>query len=469
MISLQNKHFTAPGSNLDYAASPDGKHAWFLATWHPETSHELEELQAEIKLEIINSVPLGISKLEVESWMKNLFSEFHWKLHARMRKGELSEKGVSLFFGVLFGGELIFVQFGRIFAALADAKGVNVIGRNWKHAHVSTAQDLELLGYSEHDIKVKPVRTVIEDDQNLIIAPGVIAGKLFSQMTDNLSLDALLGSFSTATNAMWLVLAGKPDYQAKKRRKLSRLQISSIILILITILAILYISFGNRFLDTGARKLKMLFQSRTVNRLEQLPQTLKISNAEVIKIMDKVVNSPARNIKCSVAWNTDLPYTVTANPAFDLDHIYLAAGKTLLAYDKKSRNLLWSVNLESEIVSLQMTQVNLVAGLANRNMIGFKTDGSPSWTANVNRESRAADAPRAIELTNSEDARIDGSIIVIPEERGISILDSNRGENLSNLTLIDELEYLSAYDSFANCFYAIAGTSLICLELKILN
>lgn len=468
MISIQNKFFTAPGSNLDYAAGPDGKHAWFLATWHPETSHELEELQAEIKLEIINAVPLGISKLEVESWLKNLFSEFHWKLHARMRKGSLTEKGISLFFGILFEGELFFVQFGRIFAAIADSKGVNPVGKNWKHAHVSTAEDLELLGYSEKDIRIKPQRAMIGDDQSLIVAPGVIAGKLFAQMTDNSSLDALLGSFSSAANAMWLVLSGKPDFKVKKRKKLSRLQISSIILLLITLLAILYISFGNRFLDTGARKLKMLFQSRTA-KLEQLPRTLSLSNAEVIRIMDKVVNSPARNIDCKVVWNTDLPYAVTANPAFDLDNIYLAAGKTLLAYDKKTRNMLWTVNLESDIISLQMTQSILVAGLANRNVLGLKNDGSPAWTAVTNRESGAADTPRALELTNANDARIDGSILVIPEERGLSILDSGRGEKLSNLVLIDELKYLSTYDSFANCFYAIAGSSLICLELKILN
>lgn len=469
MISLQNKHFTAPGSNLDYTASPDGKRAWFLCTWHPENSHELEEIQAQIKLEILNASPLTISKLEIENWLKNLYSEFHWKLHASMRKSNLVEKGISLLFGVLYDGELFFVQFGRIFAALADAKGVSPVGKNWKHAHISTAKDLELLGFSEHDLKIKPVRTMINDDQSLVIVPGVIAGKLFEQMTDSRSLDALLSSYASSGNAMWLVLTGKPDFEPKKRKKLSRLQISSIILLLVTLLAILYVSFGNRFMDTGFRKLGMLFRSRTANRLEQLPQTLNISNAEVIKIMDKVVNSPARNIQCRMAWNTDLPYVVTANPAFDLNQIYLAAGKTLLAYDKKSRNLLWSINLESEIVSLQKTQVNLVAGLANRNLMGFKADGSPSWTTKTNREPRAANTPRAIELTNSDDARIDGSIIVIPEEKGISILESNRGENLSNITLVDKLAFLSAYDSYANCFYAVAGNSLICLELKILN
>ncbi|HRY83425.1 MAG TPA: PQQ-binding-like beta-propeller repeat protein [Candidatus Cloacimonadota bacterium] len=360
------------------------------------------------------------------------------------------------------------MQFGRIFAVLADAKSVTAVGKNWKHAHVSTAEDLELLGYSEKDIRVKTQRILINDEQSLIVAPGVIAGKLFAQLTDKNSLDALLGSFASATNAMWLVLSGKPELQPKKRKKLTRLQISSIILLLITLLAVLYISFGNRFLDTGARKLKMLFRSRT-SQLEQLPRTLNISNAEVIKLMDKVVNSPARNIVCSVAWNTDLPYSVTANPAFDLDHIYLAAGKTLLAYDKKTRNLLWNVNLESDIISLRMTQASLVAGLANRNVIGIRNDGSPAWTAVTNRESGAADKPATAELTNSNDARIDGSILVIPEERGLSVLDSSRGEKLSGLTLIDELKYLSAYDSFANCFYAIAGESLICLELKILN
>ena len=70
MISIQSKHFSSPGSLLAYQASPDGKNAWFLASWHPEKDFILEEIEAEIKLDIIKADPLALSRVEIENWLK---------------------------------------------------------------------------------------------------------------------------------------------------------------------------------------------------------------------------------------------------------------------------------------------------------------------------------------------------------------------------------------------------------------
>jgi len=74
-----------------------------------------------------------------------------------------------------------------------------------------------------------------------------------------------------------------------------------------------------------------------------------------------------------------------------------------------------------------------------------------------------------MELTNIHDPRIDGSLIVVPTQRSILVLDGNSGEKLSEITFKDELQYLSTYDSFQNCFYAVVQDTMICLELKILS
>ena len=469
MISIQNKFYTSPGSNCDYYASSDGKTAWFLCTWHPEKDTELEEIQAEIKLEILNAEPLTHSKMEAESWLKSFFAEYHWKLHARLRKSNLVEKGISLFFGLLYERELFFVQFGRIFCAMASDTTVESVGKNWKHYHVKTADELELFGYSERDMRVKVTRILIEDRRELVVVPSVIATKLFDQIKDLATIDALLDSYAGVTNPLWLVLAGKTELQPKKRKKLSRLQISAIVVILITILAVVYKSFGNNFLETGIRKLGMIFQSQKNTSLEKLPEALKMENAKVVDVVDKMLNSAARNIECSISWTTQLPYEVSANPVFDLNNIYLASGKTLSSYGKKERNLLWNQEMSADIVSLTRTKASLIAVLADKTVIGLDERGTVNWRGTILDQPLPQQKLHPIELTNADDARLNSSIIIIPDEFGLSILDSNRGDAFSQVRLKQKLERLSDYDTFDNTFYAIAERSLICIKLKIIN
>jgi len=133
MISLHSCEASPPRSVCEYKASRDGSFAWFLLTFHPEKDNVLEEIVAEIKLEVINSKINAISRLEIEKWLKQFFSDLHWKLYGILRKTTLNEKGISLFFGVLYDDELYFVQLGRIFCVLADHKKMKPVGKDWRN------------------------------------------------------------------------------------------------------------------------------------------------------------------------------------------------------------------------------------------------------------------------------------------------------------------------------------------------
>ena len=87
MISLHSCEASPPRSVCEYKASRDGSFAWFLLTFHPEKDNVLEEIVAEIKLEVINSKINAISRLEIKS-LKNFFQicignymEFYAKRH----------------------------------------------------------------------------------------------------------------------------------------------------------------------------------------------------------------------------------------------------------------------------------------------------------------------------------------------------------------------------------------------------
>ncbi|MDD3234863.1 MAG: hypothetical protein PHH43_00870, partial [Candidatus Cloacimonetes bacterium] len=112
---------------------------------------------------------------------------------------------------------------------------------------------------------------------------------------------------------------------------------------------------------------------------------------------------------------------------------------------------------------------DLLVSLANQQVFGLKEDGSEAWKQSLPTESIVADRFMPCEIRNTNDPRLDKSIVVIPSRRGINIIDPSNGETLSSITLRQDLQALSAYDSFDNCFYAVVDGAILCIELKILN
>ncbi|HNW24021.1 MAG TPA: PQQ-binding-like beta-propeller repeat protein [Candidatus Cloacimonas sp.] len=469
MISLQSLQASPPRSICEYKTTKDGHFAWFLLTWHPEKDNVLEEIVAEIKLEVLNSKVSTLSRLEVEKWLKQFFSELHWKLYGILRKTQLQEKGISLFFGVLFDNELYFVQFGRIFCVLADSKKIAPVGRDWKNFQVQSLEGMQLLGLNAQDISIKPRRVYIDSKQHLIVLSGELAHTVFNSVNEPAAIDTLLETYATEDNPLWLILEGKEELTKQKRRKLSRLQVTSIILIALALLAALYMMLGNRILDQMIHKTRLSIKEENILRLEQIPANLNITSENLKKYMDKLVNMPARNISLRIAWSTELPYDVSLSPSFSLSTIYLVSHNRLSAYDKKSRQLLWSKLLADEIRTTTIHQGVLIVYLANQQILGLNDDGQQLWQQHLPTESITGDRFIPCIIKNSDDPRLDRSIIVIPSKRGISILDPVRGETLSSLTLKQDLNALSVYDSFTNCFYAVVDDAVLCIELKIVN
>jgi len=469
MISLHSCEASPPRSVCEYKASRDGSFAWFLLTFHPEKDNVLEEIVAEIKLEVINSKINAISRLEIEKWLKQFFSDLHWKLYGILRKTTLNEKGISLFFGVLYDDELYFVQFGRIFCVLADHKKMKPVGKDWRNYQVQSLEKMQLLGYNEKDLIIKPQRVRIENNQLFVVISGELAQKIFLTVTDPVSIETLIETYITEDNPLWLILGGSENLAKPKRRKLSRLQVTSIILIFLAVLAAVYVMVGNRFLDQMVHKMRLSVKEEKPLRLEQIPTNLNINSENLKKYMDKLVNMPARNISFTVAWTTELPYQVSLSPSFTLSTIYLVSGNRLSAYDKKSRQLLWTKILEDEILSTTVHQGLLMIYLANQQILGLNTDGIVLWQQYLPTERITGDRFVPCIISNSDDPRLDRSIMVIPSKRGISILDPAKGETLSSITLKQDLYALSVYDSFANCFYAVVDNAVLCVELNIVN
>lgn len=469
MINIISREASPPSSICEINASHDGRYGWFLLTWHPEKSHFLEELVAEIKLEIINSNIGTVSRLEIQQWLSTFAANLHWKLHALLRKSDLLEKGISLFLGVLYDHELFFVQAGRIFCVIADAKGIKTIGKDWKNYQVQSQEGLSLMGYADKDIKLKTQRVHIEERQKLIVLSGELAGKILPRVQDTATIVTFIETFATEATPLWLILEGGAKMIKTKRKKLNRLQLTSIILITLALLATLYMLFGNRLLDQMLHKARLSIQKEKTIRLEQIPQILKTNNENLRKYMDQIVNLPARNISMEVSWSTDLPYDVSISPVFNLDKIFLCSNNQIYAYAKKNQKLLWSKEFPEKIKAVLMGQNAMLIGLENHQLIGLHEDGEILWQQNLPTHNLVAECYGACEIGYDDDPRLDRSIIVIPSQRAINVVDPGSGEIISSLTLKQDLEALSTYDNFDNCFYAVVAGAILRINLKIVN
>jgi len=469
MIALQSTHFNPPYSLVESNLSQDGRYGWLLAMWHPEENLHLEELGAELKLALRNSQANTISRMEVEKWLKSFFADLHWKMHAHLIKTDLQEKGLSVFCGIIYDHELFFVQFGRIFCALSDGKKLHHVGTSYREHRMQTMQKLNLLGYADQDIKIRVQRIFIGENHRFIALSGNLWAQVFDTQSDLATLDHYIESFSQSENPLWLILDGRVHILKSRRKKLSKLHISAIVIIVLTLAATAYMLFGNRFLEQAMHRTKMNVQHNPALKLDQIPNNLSVETQNFLKYLERIVNLPARNIELDILWSATLPYQVSSAPVFSFNTIFLAADKNLIAFDKKSRELKWKKSFEEHINAIYYADNVLLVCLKKDIGYGFKDDGTVLWEGELMSPFWDAGALSPSRVGPEDDPRLDRAITVVPSARFITILDAFRGENLSTITFKENIHSMSTYDNYANCFYAIVDDGLICVHLKILN
>ena len=125
--------------------------------------------------------------------------------------------------------------------------------------------------------------------------------------------------------------------------------------------------------------------------------------------------------------------------------------------------------LPAPILSVMNTKYGLVVNLKDNRTVGVSKTGELTWNSESITHNAEPYRPQICELTNAEDPRIDGSVTVIPLQQGISIVDSQQGNVMSQLTLTQDLQFLSRYDNYDSCFYAVVGDTILRIAVKIVN
>ncbi|MFO7660011.1 MAG: hypothetical protein R6V77_03780 [Candidatus Cloacimonadaceae bacterium] len=472
MITLKDREDNFPNGMFELNSSQDGRFGWFLLTWHPEEDPILEEIQIQIKIDLRNSALGQTSKVEIESWLKDFFSEYHWKMHAAFRKTNLKEKGISLFLAVMYDNELYIMEFGRMLSGLVEKDTLKPVGRSWNNFHVKSLDEMQLLGLSENDISVKPKRIILPENQYLIALPSVFADQLMQMNFDYASINTLLISMFEESNGCYLLLESKSKLSIVKRSRIKPFQISAFIIIILTLLALLYMQFGNRWFESTGRKMKILLTSKSSLTMEQIPQYLNIESETLKRQLEKIerfANLPARQIRLNQIWQTDLNFLITANPAFDTKNIYIASDNNLMAFNKNTKKLEWKQDFAVNVKGIKIIRNNLIVFLDNQMMVCLRNGDNISWSKPTDDRILVRQAFAPLELSNDEDPRINGSILLVPSEKGIYIHDVNSGDKITEILFDKKLQFLSEYDAYDNCFYAVVADGVHCISLDILN
>ncbi len=469
MLALEHSNLVPPYSLIESRLSQDGRFGWIMAIRHPEKDDVLEEITAEIILALRAAEAHEINRMEAEKWLKGFFADLHWKLHASLRKTDLSEKGLSLFFALIYDHEIFYVQFGRIFCAISDGKKLSISGADHRKYRMQTFEKLNLLGFAPYDIRFRIHREFIEKDQRFIALSANLAPKVFDTYKDPDGMQFFLDSNKSGEDGVWLTLTSRPMANKPKRKRLTRLQISTIIILSLTLLATLYMLFGNRVIEQFWHKTRLNVQHTKSMRLEQIPNSLAEDTQNILKYINRIVNQPAREIELGVTWSATLPYTITSTPVFSRDNIFLSAGEHLLAFDKKTRDLKWKKSFENHINAISFSDAVLIVYLENDEAIGIRDDGSVIWEHELPCPQEDLGRLKPSRISPEDDPRLMRSISVVPSLSHITILDPARGENLSSVSFTNEIISLSAYDNYAYCFYAVVDDGILCINLKIDN
>jgi hypothetical protein len=472
MVSLLNKVAVFPTGMFDFNASQDGRYGWFLLTWHPESDPVLEEIQTQIKLDIRNSALGQTSALEIENWLKHFFAEYHWKLHAVFRKTSLREKGISLLLAVLFDHDLYIVEFGRMLCGRMEKDRLEPVGRSWNNFHVKSLEEMTLLGMSEADIPVKVKRFHLAENNRFIALPSILADRLMELDVDYGTLDTLMQPLAEECNGSYFILEGRSKAVVRKRPRLRRYQISAVVIILLSLFALAYMQFGNRWLESTGRKIKLLLTSKNRLTVEQIPQYLNIRSQSLrqqIRKIEQFANQPARHVKLEQSWQTDLNFLITAVPAFDIDNIYIVSENKLMAYDKDSKKLVWKKEFASNVDRATVIRGRLLVFLDNRQIVALKQDDKVAWVKTASEDFRGEQLLAPVEISSEDDPRLNGSILILPTRGGLYVYDVNSGNLLSSLRFDRHLQYLSRYDAYHNCFYAVVDDGVYCISLDVFN
>lgn len=403
---------------------------------------------------------------DLTSILQELFLNLNWELYAQFRNYDSSEYGLSLALLINEGKNICSVSCGRFLSGRLNDNGIEIIGKPWENFHIKTKKELALLGAHPEDLKVKPIFLTLSDNTHYFT---FIADLLTKIDVKSVQFKQLLHAFAEEYKVQpfpYLILTYSKQKTSIKQNWLKTKKFRFIAILLLLILA-----FSLYYLFHGANAV----EDKLVMAQGQLRD--KINNIDLLKLQENIpidfgiLLVPQNNLNLSLDWETTLPFEPTHKPFFDTKYFFLTSNKSISAYDKKSKDSTWKIELDDKITSLTLLDSNrlLVITKDHKTTCIKRDTGEIAWTL----ENDVEPLPKQIkvytpmQISLETDRRLSSSIVLYPQRKSISLINILTGEILSQYDCSREISFISEHDYLEKAIYLIEGSKLLKLRIEV--
>jgi hypothetical protein len=236
------------------------------------------------------------------------------------------------------------------------------------------------------------------------------------------------------------------------------------IIIITIILSVYYEFFKDNEIEDKIEKSKYIFNERIRNiDIDKFPIKLPIEFEKFLKDM--------KNIYLLKEWTSELAFNLTQPPYFDLKYIYLVSYDKIAVYDKNAFDYVWLKQFDNDIQSFSLIDGNIVLIVdADNNATALnRNSGELVWEKRFDDKFiyEVGYSTKPIQISNINNKKLNKSIIIIPLENKILILDSANGEDNFEIIFEDTIGFVSEYDQIEDSIYVLYGQKISKLVLKI--
>ncbi|MCD4829180.1 MAG: PQQ-like beta-propeller repeat protein [Candidatus Cloacimonetes bacterium] len=442
----------------------------------------------------ISSLPSKLKEAaDPEPLLQEFFVQLNWQLHTLLGKtlsaSEMNnpEHGLSLFFVYVRANKLYAVQFGRLLSCLVTAKQTITVGEEWDNFAIRTRDQMNLIGSRGEDISVKVHVHELPPGSRFVVVSSSLADAVreHGPAADNLA--GMLRRRQRAEAASFAVFETERLHHRLKRSLFAGKPFRLTAMILLTIVVITSLYFfqcSNQVEDQLAvmRQLRLYMESnQDPERIpellgemarEMLPDADTVQIARMVEEACTFITAPAASIKLQRTWSMSLPEGISQPPSFDDRYLFIVCGATLHAYDKRTRESLYSVTFERPVHTLlhsdaNRLQVTTIDGATH----SLKRDtGERTWTMNgspLGQVCQAGESPRHI--SRLHDRRLISSVLAFVHDGQVQIVNIHTGVVEAGYAPEGEgaITMLSAFDPLEKALYAVSGDVLVKLRLVV--
>ena len=237
----------------------------------------------------------------------------------------------------------------------------------------------------------------------------------------------------------------------------------TIIICVALIASVYYVFFRQNEIEVRLEQSKIIFNERIRNiELEGFPLRLQLDFNRLLLDF--------KNIQLRKEWTAELSFDLTLQPFFDLRNVYLISFDKIAVYDKNTMENIWRRQMDHNIESFSLINGNnalLIDSGGNVHALN-RTTGKTAWTYSFDGMyiSNNSFAARPFQISSSEDRRLLTSLVILPINNEIKVLDNLSGEVLFALKFDDHIFYLSEYDPINHAIYVAYGNRIAKIILE---